>query len=758
MRVIKLIFVSCLLVAWPAAPARAQDPPPARNVTILYHWITPDKAIIWRSPRDAEPLIAAYDAATREWTIAPAESRPPDEEWRATLRNVVRRSVPAADLSQLDDSDLWNYVLSRLRNEYGRVDWAEPRMPSTEIYLLPRVTQPAASKGARQVELAFIRGEAGRSDQPGRTVITFTFEPGAATDGVWKKTQTVDEGTVLGRPPTAALLKKIFGFAGGQAPAGLPGDELPEDAKQWAEFYDESIKQFLSTGEAPRHVMYTDERGRPLWFWCQRLRDEADLPASSRQMAGTPRNSPVQDLPVIAPRPAGRGVFTAIITAAALILLFTLAIVNLRYNLSGRLRRRLRAMKDARRAGAGAQSNLGADVLQKLYELAREHYRAKYGEDADALLAPLGRTHNLYLELAKANQLLEGDEQRKEAAVAEYLRASLKVEGADRAKVGHWVEVGKAAEAAASEVNGLRIPPEVAQQVNGKASNGPPANQCPTPEYLLAHWPALLVAFNTRLSEVTQARREAERLLQENISKQKSVVEAKVREIDSKWETAVERANKKSEGLSARLTDVSGSLLEEQKKVEHLRAEVSGLEGELKAAREMSETTREEWNALTRKAETIGQVRLLSRDLRQWLQGYFNSRMEKDAELRPVALLSSLINFSLCQMCFGIVEGRELLLQAAALNLFRFIQKFERQQGNKSDLAQARTYLEAITAQVADGRRDISAEVQGGNTFDPALFRGFLNRLMTDTEKDLSPFFIDVDQQQGTKIVTASAV
>ena len=761
MSIPKLVFVSCLL-ACAAAPAAAQTP--GRNATVYYHWVTSEQVILWNSLKDDRPVIATYNSNSKEWGLAPVKAEQAHDVWRQLLRDIVLRSEPQADLEKVDDGLMWKYVLSRLRNDHGTAQsgWAQPNLPSMEIYLRPEKNVKGEWLAA---DLVVIKNAAGQSV---RGIVPFTFQPDPK-GGQWVKGQKVDETQLFGRPPTVELFRAIFGFGADDAPPVLQASSLPAPnaPAEWKSLYDESLKRFLANGHAVRHVMYQGAGdGKPLhWFWCEVLPPGAELPVVGRRPSDTPRDTSVPELPLREASLTGSALSlwqqVAIGAGGGLLLAIGLFwIIFARGNLAQRYRRWLTWRRNRAADDGAAQPPrapaLTADTLWKLHKLALERCKKEFEGhppvSAEVLLAGLDYAHDLYKEVAASQHLLAQEDERNEAAVAEYRRQSLKVEDSDAAKVPRWVEIGRAAEAAASRVNGLHIPPKVAARVNGDSAPGK-SGQAPMPEYLLAHWAELLLAFGNQLSEEVAANntldenyKALEALLEEQNNNREQIIEEKKEEIEAKWKGDYEGAVRMYEELNTTYALTSDELRTAKDKIEELTQEVARLEADLTADREATSSARNELEGLRRRTEAIGQVRKLSSDLRQWMEGYFQERMDKDGEVRPVALVSALINFTLCQMCLSIADDQEPLSRALAFNIVQFTQKFDRKPGKQSEFPRVPGYLKSIVGGEGEPHRKPEESETSKDAIDEYLFRGFLLALRSDTEKDWSPFYIDYDR------------
>jgi hypothetical protein len=300
----------------------------------------------------------------------------------------------------------------------------------------------------------------------------------------------------------------------------------------------------------------------------------------------------------------------------------------------------------------------------------------------------------------------------------------------------------------------LDIPEDVKNLVIDRTRAQPQSN-----EDWLIYWPSLLIAYEKLLNERTKECNDLNgRMAEQKAQHEKAILE-KEQGLTAQWTEDLDNLKKEKGRLEEECRLKSSELESSKLEADKLRSRISELQGELSTTGKVRESEQSILTELRQRTEKIERMQVeilevqnLSRYLRRWLQGYFDGRRRTNSEIRPVALLTSLINFSLCQMCFSIIEDRQSLLKAVANNIFRFTQKFEQSSGNDSDLAAARKSLIRLVPEVEAALKELKQTELGGTTHDDLLFQGFLGQLSTDTGKNLGPFFIDMDNQKNTLI------
>lgn len=736
MRVIKLLPLFWLVTACAVLPCSAQS----GAEPILHNWITQDQVILWRSETDSEPITAVFDPRTGEWSVAlPRDS----QAWRPVIERVVQSYLPETNLKDVGEARLWSFALAKLRNEYGAVRWAQLLRPTTEIYLLP--------VDERSVKVAILYEVNGK---PGRQVIEF-----AQRDGRWVKGADLPLEATLGLTTKSEGLRKVLDIS--------EAEQLPT-ARQWPEIWDRWVRTSLANNRSVRPITYQDMNGRTRLLWQERLSPRAELPATFRQLPPAPQKitEPVIEENAVVPVQDSGGLFNsipdhilvAIILASLALAVFLYFFRNTVFSALKSLREKLTARERPtdQLSNKQAESSLPhappipSDTLDLLHRLALERCQKSLEGDAaarDILITALHWVHQEYLTLANSNQLLQAAKDSREGVVKDFLREDLGEEKARPEELKRWIKLGRLAEGALSQVNGLKIPDEVQ-----KALPPEPTLRLQTGEEWVQHWPALLSAFAQCLRERKEEYEGVSRSLKEQIEKHDKAVADKERALEITWKGRVTDLEKNNKKLEGDLQKMSSELERERSQVDSLQAQIRELHRATSTADEEKKATQNDLATLRRKVVEIQEVKLLSRDLRGWLQGYYDGQIEDGSEIRPVALLASLINFSLCQMCFSIIENEPSLTKVMAHNIFRLTERFEQRYGKDSDFVNARGYLSRIVPGVENTLEVLQKGDLGGDTLDDPLFRGFLSRLNTDTGKNLSPFFIDIDKHKKTLV------
>jgi len=710
--------------------------------TVLYHWITQDKVILWRSLADTEPVTATFDPSAGKWSFTPPDAT---SLWEPILIGVVQRDYPQVSRQLLKDDLLWSFALTKLRNEYKNVEWARPRLPSVEIHL--------RQKDEQTVELAFIHIVNGEAKQ---AIIKFTKQQG----GKWTKAQDLPLKTLLGLTDTSGELHKVL---------TIPETEpLPVTREQWQSVWDRWVRSLLENNNLDHPIMYKDLKGDLQWLWRGRLGQNDNLPNNFRQM---PSALP----PIVEPniqagpersekQPAGYlwlGIsitFNLILVAYALLFHFRNRLRKRLPSLPGWLSQRIAALWDGDNLSARPQVTLVLEVFEKLHERSRGQYLEMFKEDTSyrrMLLAGLDCVRDMYRELVNSGELQQEATIYREKIVGEYLQHDLGVEANGADQVKRWIGLGREVEDAAPQIIAeLDFPDEVKNLVIDRTKARPQSK-----EDWLIYWPSLLIAYEKLLNERTKECSNLNQHIEEQKAQHEKAILEKQRDVEDRWKGAVDTLKKEQAKLAEECILKTSKLDRSNTEIDGLRGQITELKGELSTKGQVLESEQGRFTMLQQEAEKIQrmqaeilQVQNISRYLRRWLQGYFEGRRKTNSEIRPVALLTSLINFSLYQMCFSIIEDRQPLLKVMANNIFRFTQKFEQPTGNDSVLAAARASLIRLVPDVEAALKELRETDVGGETPDDTLFRGFLSQLSTDTGKNLDPFFIDVDRQKNTLV------
>jgi hypothetical protein len=723
------ILLCCLLVVSLSFYCRAETE--ASKVT--YYWVAKNEVLLWRGGDDDQPISATLDEQTQQWKIEPKEKT---ELWRPFLKQIVLSYVTNGDLERISDEELWAFTLVKLHNEYDHIRWARPHRTSVEVYLL--------LQDASHATVAFLYGNA---ENPMRATAHFT----QSLNGLWSKAsaENLDLKELLKVPDDPNELSSVFGL-------NIP--EAKSKTVQWANVWDSWIKDFVN-GPPVRHFGYRDSQGQLRFTWQERLTGGVDLPARYHVMTTSPLKIAEPKLATIgAPVEPSAPWWLILLVPALLLLGLALFALRIKYIVAafidvGRtLRRKLTGAKtlspDIQRGTdtSSAPVAISEDTLNAIHNRALERWQSISVDPAahEVLKASLELARQEYLASAASQDLLSDLNSYRTAIIDEYRFEALKVPpDVDDSKIKRWIKLGQAAEEASAQFSDLKLPHEVKVEMGGQhVVQG--WSECD----LAAEWPRLVNAFKDCLGQATEQRDEFKRHLEESESNKAKAIAEKEREAQAKWQTRVSELEAMNKTHVKQRAEDLLALEHEKGKVEGLRLEGSKLRTELGVVRSEKSTAQVTGYALQKKIEELNHLKWLSRALRIWLQGYSEGRINDDRKSREVAVLSALINFSICQMCFSIIDDLPELRQGIAHNIKVFTQMFDQRYGQGSDFEQARDLLLKIAPQFEFAKPD--EKQMGGDTLDDPLFRGLLYWLKTDTGKNLSPFFIDMDSKRST--------
>lgn len=728
MKAFKSIILAGLLFAVLAMPCRAQS----GSDKIRYHWITQNEVILWKSLTDNKPVTATLDPDMLHWSIPEVSDTSPT--WQATLNGIIRQYLPKIDTKKLTYEQSWAFVLTKLRNEYGAVSWAQPREPSAELYLVP--------KGQDSVEVVInsrVGGEA-----TGRTTALFT-----KTGNKWSTKDKLSLESWLGINTQSAELRKILGLA--------ERDKVPDGPNTWAETWDKWITNRLASNSPVSSVMYEDAKGKPQWLWRERLETGQSAPAGSRQMPPAPLaiaepewahqtdDSSKRDVPA-----QTDWLKWALIALAVLFVLALLYYFGFRKTLAsaGGFANKIALPFGKGTANASDTANqpvlVTAETLERLHTLVKQRLSPPIqnaSPNSEGFTKMLEWIHNEYLTEAKSKGMLQEAQTQWNGRLGKFLQETTGVEKVEGNQLKKWVELGRSAETVVRYAsNGLTIPPEVRDQMDVKF-----ATDQPSQEELLTHWPKMVSAYSQCLLNRTKEYNTLLKRFQDCTTKQAGDIKAKEEEVKKQWQERVTTLTTEKEDLDKQRKKAEKELQASTQRISELEGTISTLQGQLKKANEATEAAKKGLAPLEKKLGDIGEVQVLSSFLRKWLQGYFAAQMKDDSELRPVAVVASLLNFSLNQMCFSVVKEQDQLRRVMAHNVFRLTQMFEQQSGGAANLNAVHKHINRIAPEVGETLNEIDKIKLKGDAFDAALFRSFLNRLNVDTGKNLSPFFIEMD-------------
>lgn len=732
MRKLNLLVLAWLAVAALNVEARADSP--------QYYWITENDVVLWTSSTEPNPVTATLDPNGNIWSYGPPEAA---RQWRPLLEEIARK-YPQPLTPLKEEAELWRFVLTKLRNDYDKVTWAEKSEPSVEVYFVPK---PPDARGEALNLVIF-----SRLDPSQRKEVQFTRPPG----GKWSKgNKDIDINALFGISSVSLKMRQVFGLGENKA--------LPGSPAAWEAFWDEWIednRNDLNAGRPYKPTTYVDDKGKPRWLLVEQLALGVDTPTLSRVMPAAPPD--IADAVVAHPTPTpGGGWFSfdrddlpsrlwVILLALTVVagLVFTVAFSQrARQAVLGVFSLPFRAVASLRAARPKSTETpgLSVDELGLIHACVLDRHRqdaAKRGASPDPLVNALDWLHHEYVAAATAAGVLSAAETQRKEIVKFFIKEKFG-EDADEAKLKRWVEFGRQFEEAASKVTRLTIPEDVQKSMgNGlKNDQGSPGDWA-------AKWALAINAYHNTLKDT----RSSYITLQSQVEQTKTAHTAALMKLEKDLkQSGSERHDaivKEKREVEKSLETVNGELANSKRTVTELEGKVGRLEADLETVRGEKKATLDSSAVLSGRAEKLKEVKILSLKLRLLLQGYYS--VKKQEELRPVALLAALVNFSLCQLCLSIMDGRETLSDGAAHNLLRLAEHFEQSSGEKSrdvrdDLARIAPNSEAVLKRMKE------SDFITGRLDDP-LFKGFLSTLKADTGKSPSEFVIDTDKE-NTKLV-----
>lgn len=686
---------------------------------------------MWQSPEDSSPIRATFDLQTKRWEIVPPDKA---ESWRPILSRVALGYDKNADLKQLSTEQLWTFALTKLRNEYNLVRWARERRPSVEIYLLPIDHQRS--------QVAFIYGNA---PSPLRTTADFTRD----RNGTWiKGKESLDLRQLLGVPDDPKELNDIFALKQTRA--------NPDVSVNWKAAWNSWITDF-QTGPATRNFMYRDAQGQLRWVWQERLNAGDQMPTAYKAAPLAPSKIPDVGLyaPVVPAEPT-RSWPTLVLVLAALTGGLIIVGVVFRKRLQafasylpslGRGRRILKTDSEV------VQSLIPEENLRTIHSFAIQDVKTRFTDEETrrVLVASLEWGLVQYLAVARNKSLLLDEDLYRTQIVDDYLVEQLKLPaGTNPSRVIEWIQLGKATETAVSEVDDLRVPSEIQSRIASEKTV-----QKWTKDDWASQWPSLLFAFEASLTEAKQRRDHFETTLTESRTSHEKEVLEKEQQLNERWQARFDEVQRQNSTYNKLQAQAQLDLQYERTTVNELRNEGNKLRTELATLQSEKEITAGANKDFRAKLDQLNDLKRLSRELRRWLQGYYAGRMNDSRESRGIAVISALINFSISQMCFSIIEDLPSLRTAIAQNILVLAKAFDQPYGLASDFDQARKYLQQITPNIE--KEKLNESELGGDTLDDPLFRGFLYWLKSDTGKNVSPFFLDIDRKKNTLVFVTTS-
>lgn len=719
----KLTPIFLLWLTMLGLTTRLQAQPDAADVQ--YYWATQNRVYLWRTPEDIAPVIANYDPNSNLWSI----STNADGAWLSVLRRAARNYLSENDISSFTQQQLWAKVLTGLRNDFEHATWATHRTPSSEIYFRKLNDQT--------VELIILwKDKQGTKEQ----AYKFTRQ----TDGTWKKNQNIDLSATIGLSEKSDEIRKVF---------DIPKDaSLPQKPTDWNALWTGIINKFLGDEESARPVIIRDNNDRVQLLWRERLSPEAAVPLNLKQIPPKPQaiKDAVPATTVATPEAeAKEGEYSFWLKATSLLIGLLVVVGTLFLLLKGWLMRVVRSLRLKDVARDVLISTEGATLLHKL--LKERFQERSYTENESVrafLLHSLDLVHQEYLSIINSVEFVQESKSLKTNIINEYQK-ELGVDPQDLEKIPTWFELGRAAEKAIPLIEKIKT----SSYLNEAISNKSPL-QFQSDIDWTAQWPELVDALNTLLAKYDQDCSTFKNELEE---KNKSIAEElreKEQEISKKWEGDVLTLRNSLSTKDGEYSRTSQQLREAEESAVNLKLKLEALQKQLDEIQSAKEASGQALKEFERKAQEIQDVQKLSRYLRVWIQGYFTDQQQReDGDLRSVGLIAALINFSLYQICFSIIEDEQFLRKAMAYNLFRCAQIFNEIFGENPSYTAARETLLSISPGVEQAFNDLKNF--SGHTLDDRLFQAFLSRLKTEGV-NLGSFFVEANGQ-GDRITQVSA-
>jgi uncharacterized coiled-coil protein SlyX len=706
----------------------------------LYHWVTANEVLLWRSADDDQLVTATVNLENGQWTLTPNK---PAEAWRPILQKVILNYETNADLEKISDDQLWTFVLTKLHNEFNTTRWAQARKPSIEVYL-----SPAAEKS----DVAFIPENGGAV---GRVTASFTKK----STGVWAKSGPLDLNQLLGVADDPNELSRVFKL-------GSSGKQ------QWNQVWDIWITSFLNDNQSVRHFMYRDAHDQLRWLWRERLALGTQLPVTNRRTPNTSTKLSEPTIPTI-----GKGgsetssqsfLLSVIVSAGILSVLLGSYFFGLPlFTAITWLARKLAKIsvfalewsvpKLSQAVNGVERKHLGSteDSLNVIHNLAVEQYKEKFKTDeatGSVLIAALNLAHQQYIAVAKTQKLFQDADAYRASIISEYCQKDLGVAAEDSGKIKNWIELGRPVENSVAQILEMKLPDEVKKQFGDKDLIGKWS-----PGDWVIQWPRVITALCNYSNESQQECDKLRKDLKDADDEHTQAMKDQRQELDARWQARIAELNDKITARDNDITQANASLESQRKTIQELNNNLAARQTDVSTLSANLNATQIASSDMQKKISELKEVNKLSRRLRQQLQGYYYSRAKSTndiGETRNVAVVATLINYSLYQICFSIIENLPDLKRVVAHNIFLLTKMFDRPYDRYSDFAQIHENLNLIAPQVENVTKELKAEQCGGETLDDPFFRGLLSWLKTDTGKNLYPypFFIDLDRQKNTLV------
>lgn len=712
MGAIKPLAILTLVIVMFAGHVHAQ---PQREL-LYYYWITPDEVWLWQAKSDVEPVKATYDPGSSRWTINPSGGL---DRWRKMLEETIPFYYRGVQVERPTDELLQSFVLAKLRNGYPLIPWAREYPPAVQI--------DVALQSASNAEVAVFVENKSRK--------LFNFTP---KNNVWSKgNQNLSLAEVFNVTESPAELARIFSF--NSTPANFN--------TAWNTW----ITDTMLSGKRVEQFSYVDQAKQPRWILRERFEPGAVLRAALEPSPKSFNTIPEPQLNLVKAASGSVNFPYKYVGIGLLVLLFVVLFFV------RPVRNRLLTLLP----GSNGKSSDGTQVaptlpltestLNSLHLRAIERCKKRY-ETNDAntfklLVTCLEVVKGAYDEVAQ--ELLKEEKDQDQEARNAY-RVTLGVEKDSDEQIRNLIILGRQSKELVSKARQFKLPNEVEDLI------GKQKRQSWSDDEYLGFYSDVVNAFGTALSNARNAESGLTKQLaqkQQEHEQKLANVEADLKKTSNERIDALNKDNIEHEKEKKALEKKVEALTAEGK---NLQGEIEQLNGKLNEAAATAATSEKTSEVLRKKFDQVRDVEELSHTLRKWVQGYHQKHMSDTKEIRSVSILSSLINFSVGQMCFGVVDEKEALTKACAHNILK-LTRGTPQSGNSPSLLQSiESYVVHLVPDVSNTMTDFTNEHTGGNTFDEPLFRDFLNWLKRDTGHDSSPFFIDLDNKQQ-KLVFVSA-
>jgi len=706
MGTIKALALLTLIAVVLVPRANAQPPSPV----LQYYWVSPQEVWLWGLNSDLPPVKAIYNTSSKDWTITPESSA---EQWRPTFKYVASSFQNDAQVESIPDKDLQAFALAKLRNEHPKVTWAREFPPVAQIYILPGANP---QKGP-QVKLL----NNSNTQQA-------NFYRAA---NKWAKNGSISLSPLFQADEKPEELNRIFGIEVGQGSVN----------ERWSTGWHNWMERMLS-GPALEQFTYSDSN-QQRWILKRVLNANEKLTDYPKVLPATFGAIVPPDIAPKKPedKPSDFPYKYVLIAVLLLALILPFALPQ--------PRKRLYAWWSSSESGRTASKlAVTPNTLNDLHQRALELCKKRHGNDGvthDLIVSALESARKVYEEVAPA--IVKEEEDQRTKILNEY-RTELGVSGKSDEDVQRLIALGQKAEELSTTARRTPFPGKIVSRT------GKQPEQSWSDEQWLAFYPNVVSAYESALKDAVTEKTGSESKLSAQLKTHEAELNTLKATHASESEKKHRELQKKTQEQAGNIKSLESQLSQTQTALDGERTEVNRLNGQIADAETKVQAAQATMAKLNRKINQLEQVKELSVNLRTWLQGYHNKLLqEKTREIRTVSVLTSLVNFSVGQMCFGVVAGKDILIKASAYNVLKLIREFE-QSGRPSSLLNA---IESkIDNLVPNVKTDFGNDSLGGSTYDDQLFREFLNFVKIDTKHDLSPFYIDLDKNEQQKLVHVS--